>query len=352
MKALIALFFAFVDAIAGFFNISFLMLANECGEITVNQVSALTVKGIEAKGGVRDAIFKNHAYLERLKAKEGVYSGAKLTFPFNYMDDTDTNGKFYKGGANLTLDMYDPLTELAFELIEIEETLVITSRDLAQNSGKEARLKLIDQRLKLMETALRQRFTRGIFSDGTVGTGALSADQFPGQLAFLKDAAVNYGAITSADIAVHVAYVNDNGGVARALTTALVQDALGGASEGNKKPTVGIMRQNVMNSFIELLKPHQRTTRENTLNGFGHEKNTLVYSGVDHIVDNLSIAASISYLNEDHVKLYSHPEYNMTRKSWDKLETKDAIMERLFWKGVYACDTLRYQALLKDLIAA
>jgi hypothetical protein len=349
MKTLMVLFFAFVEALTGFFDNCFMVFANECGAITIGQVQALTVKGIESKGGVRDAIFKNHAYLARLKEKQGVYSGEKMTFPFNYLDDSSSNGKFYTGADALTLDMYDPITELAFDLVEIQETLVITSRDLARNSGKEARIKLIEQRLKLMETALQQRFTKGIFSDGTSGTGALTAKQFPGQQAFLKNSSVNYGGVTNTDIAVHVAYVNDNGGTDRALTTALHQDVLGGASEGNKKPTVGIMRQSVMNSFIELLKPHQRTTRESTLNGLGHEKNTLVYAGVDHIVDNLSVDKAIAFINEDHVKLYVHPEYDMARKSWDKLETQDSIMERLFWKGVYACDVLRYQSLLKDI---
>jgi hypothetical protein len=317
--------------------------------LSVGQVQALTVKGIESKGGVRDAIFKNHAYLARLKAKEGVYSGEKMTFPFVYKDDTESNGKFYVGAETLSLDMYDPYTELSFDLIELEETLVITSRDLARNSGKEARLKLIKERLKTTEQAMRQRFTKGIFSDGTAATGALTTAQFPGIQAFLKESSVNYGGVTDSDVSVHVAYVNDNSSVNRALTTELHQDAVGGASEGNEKPTVGIMRQNVMNKFIELLKPHQRTTRESTLNGLGHEKNTLVYSGIDHIVDNLSPANSIAFLNEEHVKLYSHPEYNMIRKSWDKLEDMDAVMERIFWKGVYACDVLRYQSWLKDI---
>jgi hypothetical protein len=317
--------------------------------ISVGQVQALTVKGIEAKGGVRDAIFKNHAYLARLKAKQGTYAGEKMTFPFNYKDDADTNGKFYVGAETLTLDMYDPITELSFDIVELEETLVITHRDLARNSGKEARLKLIEQRLKLMETAMQQRFTKGIFSDGTASTGAQTTAQFPGIQAFLKESAVNYGGVTSTDISVHVAYVNDNSSVNRALTTALVQDAIGGASEGNKKPTVGIMRQNVMNKFAELLKPYQRTTRESTLNGLGHEKNTLVYNGIDHIVDNLSPANGIAYLNEDHVKLYVHPEYDMKRVEKGDLETMDAMMQRLFWKGAYACDVLRFQAWLKDI---
>lgn len=316
--------------------------------LSVGQVQALTVKGIEASGGVRDAIFKNNAYLARLKAKQGSYSGEKLTFPFNFKNSADTTGKFYVGAENLEGDFYDPITELSFDLIEIEETLRITSRDLARNSGKEARLKLIDQRLKIAEMAMRERFTKGIFSDGTASTGAETTAQFPGVRAFLKSSAVNYGGVTNTDVSVHVAYVADNSSVNRALTTALHQAALGGCSEGEEKPSLVIMKQGVMNAFIELLKPHQRTVKSD-LDGLGHGKNTINYSGLDHIVDNLAPANSMIFLNEKHVRLYSHPEYDMKRESWDKLESVDAIQERIFWKGVYACDVLRFQGWLKDL---
>lgn len=320
--------------------------------LSVGQVQALTVKGIDAEGGVRDAIFKNHAFLSRLKDKEGIYSGEKKTFPFNYLDDSSTTGSYYQGAEALSLDLYDPFTELSFDLVELQESLVITHRDLARNSGKEARLNLIAERLKMMEKSMRQRFTKGIFSDGTAATGALTTSQFPGIQAFLKSSAVNYGGVTNTtDVSVHVAYVADNSGVNRALTTALHQSVLGGASEGEEKPTVAIMQQAVMNQLIELLKPHQRTTRESTLGGLGHGENTLVYSGVDHIIDNLAPANSIAFLNEKFVKLYAHPEYNMKRVEKKDLEQQDAMLQRLFWKGVFACSVLRYQGWLKDITA-
>lgn len=320
--------------------------------LTVGQVTALTVKGIDAEGGVRDSVFKNHAYLNRLKEKEGIYSGEKKTFPFNYYDDTNTTGGFYKGAAALSLQMYDPLTELSFDLIELEETLVITHRDLARNSGKEARMNLVEQRLSLMEKSMRQRFTKGIYSDGTAATGALTVDQFPGIQAFLKSSSVNYGGVTDTDISSHVAFVNSNGGTLRAITTAIHQSVLGGASEGEEKPSLVIFRQNVANEFIELIKPHQRTTRDSSLSGLGHAGNTLVYSGVDHIIDNLAPANSLAFLNEKIVKLYSHPEYNMKRVQKDDLETMDAMLQRLFWKGVYACSVLRFNGWAKDITAS
>lgn len=320
--------------------------------LSVSGVQALTVKGIDSKGGVRDAVFKNNAYLSRLRDKQDAWDGEKQTIPFNYFDSTQTNGKYYVGAETLSLDMYDPITELAFELIELEETLVITQRDLAKNSGKNGRIKLVQSRLEIAEKALRERFAKGIFSDGTAATGALTTAQFVGMQAFLKSSSVNYGGVTDTDVSAHVAYVADNSGTDRALTTSLHQSVLGGCSEGEEKPSVGIMRQNVMDKFIELIKPHQRTTREGSLDGLGHAKNTLVYSGLDHIVDNLAPSKSIVFLNEKHVKLYAHAEHDMRRESFGKLETMDAIMERIFFKGAYACGVLRYQGWLKDISVA
>lgn len=315
--------------------------------LSVGQVAALTTKGID--GMVRDAIFKNSAYLNRLKQKEGIYSGSSMTFPFNYLDDTSAVGGYYAGSGPLSLNQYDPITELSFDLKQLESTLVISHEDLAKNQGKHARLKLIEERLKLLEMSMRQLLSKGVFSDGTVSTGALSANQLIGMQAFLKSSAVDYGGVTSTDVSQHVAYVASNGGTNRAITTALIQEVLGGASECNIIPTLGICRQGVMNNLIELLKPYQRTTRDASLDGLGHAGNTLVYSGVDFIVDNLSEANAISFINEEYVKLYSHPEYNMKQVSIDNLETQDAVLKRLFWKGVYACSVLRYNGKLDDI---
>lgn len=318
--------------------------------ISIGQIQALTTKGIDSKGGVKDSIFKNHAFLKRLKEKEGVYSGEKMTFPFNYVDDTGANGGYYVGAEGLSLDQFDPITELSFDIVELQSTLVLTHRDLARNSGKEARLKLVAERLKLLESSMRQLLTKGIFSDGTASTGALDTNQFDGLQAFLAATTVTYGGLSTSDVATHIAYNANNSGTNRAITTALHQEVLGGASEGENKPTIVICRQGVMNNFIELLKPHQRTTRDNNINGLGHDAiNTLVYSGVDHIVDNLCEANSMNFLNENYVKLYAHPEYNMKRVSKADLESTDAMLERLFWKGVFACSVLRYQGKLDDI---
>lgn len=320
--------------------------------ISAGQLIALGTKGIVVKGGIADMAFKDNAWLERLRAKQGVYSGTTLNFPVNYFNSDNTTGSFYQGSEALTTQEYDPYTEMSFELKEIQETLFLAHRDIALNAGKEGRIKLLEARLKSMKQALTERMTKGVWSDGTAATGALTTKQFVGSRAFLLNSAVNYGGILSSDIATHIAYVSSNSGTDRALTTALDQAVIGGASEGNQKPTIRIMRQNVMDQFVELLKPYQRTTREDNLNGLGHGKNTLVYSGIDSIVDNLCPEKTISYFNEEFVKLYIHPEYDMVTMEKDGLETKDGVLNRVFLKGAYACNLLCRQGYLKDIQVA
>lgn len=320
--------------------------------LTSGQIQSLAVKAIQMKDGIIDTAFDERAYLKRLRAAQKIWDGNKLSFPLNYKNSDDTNGSFYEGAEALSLDIYDPITEISFDLKEIQETLVLTNRDIALTSSMAGQKKLLAARLELMKEALQERFTKGIFSDGTAATGALTTKQFVGCRAFLLSTGVNYGNLLSSDVSTHVAYVSDNSSVNRALTTALDQAAIGGASNGGKKPTLRIMRQDVMNQFVELLKPFQRTTRENSVNGLGHSAhNTLVYSGIDSIVDEQSPANGIIYLNEKHVNLYAHPDFDMKVVKMEDLETMDANLVRVFFKGAYACNALRYQAWLKDIAA-
>lgn len=311
------------------------------------QVDSLARVGISKMLG--DSVFKNHAYLSRLEKKKKKWDGTKYQVPFNYFGRSQTTGKFYVGAENLEGTIYDPFTSMQFELKEIEETITIAMRDIALTSGDSGVINLLESRLKFAEKAMRERMTSGIFSDGTAATGEATTAQFVGQAAFLLSSSVNYGGVTSSDVSTHVAYVSSNGGTNRALTTALIQTVFGGSAEGEEKVSLAIQRQGVMNSLQELLKPHQRTTRESSLDNLGHKGSILVYNGVDFIVDNLSLANAISFINEDHVHLIYHPDFNMKNEEFSKLEDSDARRNRISWKGAYVCDTLRYQGKLADI---
>ena len=238
------------------------------------------------------------------------------------------------------------MTSQKFTIREFEKSITVTGRDLAINYGQAARVRLLASLLEGLELALREGFTEQLWGVTNSAKGINPVTDF------LKDANVNYAGVSSADFAGYVAHVEANGGVPRALSTYLDQKCVSGATEGSQKPTLRVMRNDTMDTFIELLKPNQRTTRESTLNGQGHaDQNTLVYSGIDSIVDNLFLEKAIGYFNEKYFRMYSHPKYNMIQKEFGDMETIDAVLNRVYWKGFVGCHNLRSCSLLEDLIA-
>lgn len=319
--------------------------------ITRNNIAAITSVGIEKL--VIDSVFLGSHLLGRLKEQEGVWRGRKHETPFFYKDDQAYPVSWYQGAEQLETSEPEIVTSQSFEICELQGAMMVSGRDFALNSGPEGIVDIVKTRMEGLEKALRQYMTRAIMGSRT-DIGADTKKVY-GFLNFLKDAAVNYGGISSADFAGYVSNVLDNGGVPRALSTSLDQSAVGLASYGELQPTLRFMRQATMDSFIELLKPHQRTTREESLSGLGHKytkgKNVLVYSGIDSIVDNLAPEKSIVYINEKRTRLFSHPKYNMVRKDYGDMESCDAILQRVFWKGSFESNELRTNTHLKDLIS-
>lgn len=315
--------------------------------IQTNNVAAVTTNAIVAPGGVIDAVFKNASSLSRLKKKEGEYvGGLTMDFPFFYKGGADYSGGWYEGADVLQFGTKEVMTSQKFTLREFEKSITVTGRDLAINTGQAARVRLLASLLEGLELAVREQMTAQIFGGTNFAKGVTPVTEF------LKDAGVNYAGVSSADFAGYVAHVEANGGTPRALSTYLDQKCVSGATEGSQKPTLRIMRNDTMDTFIELLKPNQRTTRESTLNGQGHaDQNTLVYSGIDSIVDNQFLDKAIGYFNEKYFRMYSHPKYNMIQKEFGDMETMDAVLNRVMWKGFVGNNNLRSASLLDDLIA-
>ena len=315
---------------------------------TYDQVQAITHDLIKDK--MADGVFKSNAFLMRLREKQELEEGGnKILCPILTEDDTGTQGEFYQKSDALSLTAYDGISASEHDWKYIYESVVVYKADIAKNSGKLGVLKLVEQKVKQAEKAMKQRMVKGVLSDGTVGTGALDADQFVGLDAIIASSGT-YGGIAPADLAQWVSYVDDNGAVLRALTQEIVDKAYDQAVEsGIGGPTVGIMDKSVFTKFKGLLTPIQRTTRENTLDGLGHKGQSVVYNGIDYMIENNMPANTIFMVDEESAKLHVHKDHNMRRQSIKDLETSDALLERIFLYGAFAASERRFQSRINDI---
>lgn len=316
--------------------------------LTYDQVTAITHDLISDK--MTEGVFKSNKFLERLRAKQELEEGGnKIIKPLMSEDDTGTTGAFYTKTDSLSLSAYDGISASEHDWKYIYESVLIYKTDIAKNSGKLGVLKLIDSKVRQAENAMRQRMVKGALSDGTASTGALDVDQFVGLQAVIADSGT-YGGIAPADLATWVSYVDDNAGVNRALTLAILDKAFDQAvEEGIGGPTLGVMDKSVFTKFKGLLTGQQRVTRENTVSGQGHKGQVIVYNGIDHMIENNMPGNTLFYVDEEHFKLHVHKDNNMRRQSIKDLETADALLERIFLYGATVASERKFHSRVNDI---
>ncbi len=316
--------------------------------LTYDQVTAITHDLIKEK--LTAGVFSSNAFLMRLREKQVLEDGGnKILCPLMSVDDTGTQGAFYSKGDALSITGYDAVTASEHEYRLVYEPVRIDKIDIAKNAGRSGALKLIDSKVRQAEKAMMQRMVKGAVSDGGGSTGANDTDQFDG-LDLVISTSATYGGIAVADLATWVGVVDDNSGTNRALTQALVDAAYDNASEpGIGAPTCAIMRKQVFSKFRGLLTGVQRTTRESSLSGLGHSGQSIVYNGIDFLVENNMPANTMFMVDEEHFKLHVHRDNNMRRESIENLETQDALLERIFLYGNVIASERRFNARINDI---
>lgn len=326
-------------------------LKSEKGAFNYSQVTAITHDMIDDK--LSDGVFTANKVLNRLYEKREIEDGGnKILLPLMVVDDTGTTGAFYSSRDNLSLDEYDGISASEHEWRQIYESVVIYKSDIAKNGGKLGVLKLINSKVKQAELAMKQRMIKGVLSDGGASLGAADTDQFDGLEAVIASSG-SYGGISSTDLATWASYVDDNSGVDRSLTQAILDKAFDETvEEGRGGATIGLMDKNVFTKFKGLLTGQQRVTRENTVSGQGHKGQVIVYNGIDHLIENQMPSKTLFYVDEEAFKLHVIKGHDMRKETHQSLETADALMERVFLYGNVAACERKYHSRINDIDVA
>ena len=309
--------------------------------LTYTQVTAITHDLIKDK--LTSGVFKSNKFLARLREKQMLEEGGnKILLPRMVADDTGSTGAFYNRADALSLDEYDGISAAEFAWKYIYESVVIYKTDIAKNSGRLGVLKLIDSKVRQAELAMGQRLIKSVLSgsDAKEMVGLDTAIASSG----------SYGNINTTDDASWAAYVDDNSGVNRTLTQAILDKGYDQAvEEGIGGPSVAIMDKSVFTKFKGILVSQQRVTREDTVSGQGHKGQVIVYNGIDHMIENNMPANTMFFVDEEHTKLHVHQDHNMRRQSIQDLETADALLERIFLYGALCSQERKFNSRINDI---
>jgi len=316
--------------------------------LTFTQLTAITEKLYIPR--LIDGIYEESAILMRLikgeyfKLKTG---GTNIVAPI--VSSKPSSGGYYSDLDELDTSATDNLTAAQYDWKQIYEPVRIARSDILKNSGDAQKLSLIESKMTIAETNIRENLSLGLYSDGTAATGASTTKQLTGFAAILSITST-LGGIAVADLAEWIATVKANSGTNRALSLNLMQQTDNAAKYKGAKPTLLTCDKDVYDQAWALYQPHQRIFNS-AMAKLGFE-DILEFNGKPIVMDEHASANQMLFIDEKNTYLCFHRDENMRVETLERLETSNSMLSRIFAMGNLVCHSRRSNGLLDDIEVA
>jgi len=301
------------------------------------QLNAITQRYIVPK--LHDAIFDSNPFLKRILASGSYISvpgGTTIDVPLNYAV-ASANGWF---NASETLDTSDSenMTCAKYTWCQLYAGVTISDVEESQNGGAAGIIKLLASKMKIAEKTIKDTLGTGLYSDGTntksiVGLADLVAvNQTVGQISQTTNSWWQ-AKLDSTTTTLSLSAMN-----------AVYEDA----SVDSEKPTVGLTTRSIYGYYYNLLTPVQRFMDDGTAKG---GFSNLMFNGIPIISDSHCTSASLYFINEKHVGLYYHPDWDFRFQDFERPVNQQLRVGRFLWMGALGSSNNRLHGRLSAITA-
>lgn len=299
---------------------------------------------------IRDNVEKNNALLAQLKMKgrKRPFSGGRLIYEEISFAENG-NGGWYSGYDTLPVAAQDVLTSAEFSIKQYAVPVTVSGLEMLQNSGKEAVIDLLDARIGVAESTMKNAITQGLYSDGT-GSG--------GKIITGLDAAVpqdpttgTYGAINRATYTFWRSQLYDPSSTPTSTTIQAYMNTLwASCSRGADTPDLIIAGSTIWGTFLASMQTIQRVTDPKSATaGFGSLKYITADVVLDGGVGGFGTATDMYFLNTDYIHYRPHSDRDMVPLDPNKryAVNQDAAVSILGWAGNLTMSGSEFQGRLK-----
>lgn len=305
-------------------------------------ISDILATTIESRSKtVADNVTNNNYLLKKLSAKGKVrpFSGGhEILQELSYAENS--NAGWYSGYDLLPVGVSDVISAASYSIKQAAVPVVISGLEQLQNSGKQQMIDLLEARLQVAESTMKNLITSGLYGDGTAA-GGKAIDGLNAAVP-IDPTASPYGNIDGNTFTFWQNAVSDN--TAAAVNPTTIQGLMNGLwsqlVRGMDHPDL-IMCDNVFwSTYLESLQSNQRFTNTNSGDaGFM----TLKYMNADVCLDGGiynpsgggAPAGTAYFLNTDYLHYRPHSARNMVSLSpKERYSTnQDASVQILAWAG-------------------
>lgn len=311
---------------------------------SVTDIVATTIESRSKK--IADNVTKNNALLARLKKKgkiKPVSGGAQILQELSYAE----NGNFswYSGYDLLSVAAQDVISAAAFGFKQAACPVVISGLEKLQNSGEEAFIDLLEERIGVAEATMANQIAAGVYSDGT-GYGG---KQLTG-LGAAVTASPTTGIYGGIDRSLYPFWRNQLKACGSNPTAANIQGFMNAAwmqaVRGSDHPDLIVFDNNLFGVFLGSLQNIQRFTDPEMADlGF----TTVKFMNADVVLDGgiggFAPAWAGYYLNTKYLFLRPHKDRDMVPLSPNRRVStnQDADVEILGWAGNMTSNGAQFQ---------
>jgi hypothetical protein len=302
--------------------------------LSYDQISAITEKKFLPK--MVDNIFQSNPLLKRLKEKQytRVDGGTSIIQPLNYAQASAV--EWYQGADTLTVTDNDVITGAEYSWKQIHGAITISHLDELKNNGDAAKLKLVQNKMKIVEKSVQDTMGTGLYSSGSIAKSIVGLGSIVG-------IANTVGGISQSSYSWWQGQVDSTTTV---TTLPAIQVVNNLATVGNDGPTVGMTTRAIYNYIYALLQPQQRFVDAGEAKaGF----TSIMLNGFPVLVDSHCTTAALYLLNEQYLHLYYHPQEDFRFEPFQKPINQNVKVGHIYWAGAFGSSNNRMHGVLSAL---
>ncbi len=296
---------------------------------------------------VVDNISENNALLRYIKRHGNIKTengGYELAYPLEYAENATYQR--YSGYDTLNVNASDVISAAKYDWAQIALHVTASGRELRQNNGKEAMIKLVKARIENAKHTASNNLSIDLYSDGAL------TNQIGGLATLVNSAGTGtVGGINSSTFAFWQNQVQEYTGTPGTATIQVNFNQLWlRCVFGNDKPDLIVLSHDYYSQYEGSLQPNQRYMNADSATlGF----NELQYKTASVIFDdnsNFGTTAKVGYfLNTKYLYLVQHSEAQWTQGDEKTPVNQDAVVVPLFWMGQMVTTNRSRQGKLVDL---
>jgi len=300
--------------------------------LTLSEIQSTTIDYWYKKAF--DNYYNSNVLTHRLlKAGRTVDGGEKIRVPLWY---GSPQGGSFGNNSKFDTTRRNQINAARFDWGYYYEPATYDIQDKVENAGAAQEVDIINTKLNMMQSAIKESMSDGIY--GT-GTGAPGTKNITGLLAMLNaTTSTAYGGITEDDLPEWApgATTTTAAGLTLAVMRTLKIDCKvgGGANGGSKYPSLYITTDELLNKYESLLQPQQRFT-DDGLGSAGFEN--LAFNKKPVVADDRCPTTYMFALNEEYLDFVSHSGFNFKHSDWMRPTDEYKFTMQVLWIGNLIC---------------